>query len=246
MSCFEAVFPVCRSQTNLLGLCHAGVLLGYMQEAALLHAAEMGMSRDALLRELGAVWVVHRNSVWLDEPLYPCALRLRTWHMGTRGAVWHRGYAFYEGERLVGRACCAWVVLRLGETPKILRPDALPARAPQAGPVTVEPPAQPRLPADLAPAGERLIRCSDIDVNAHLNNARAADILLDALELNRRPPAFLSQLHIRYAAQVREGERLALSAGEDGEFLYCAADCGARRVLEAAAVLSPLPPGGPA
>ena len=67
-------------------------------------------------------------------------------------------------------------------------------------------------PDDLTFVDDRLMRYSDTDVNAHVNNTKYADFACDALDLAaRREGEFISELEITYHEECQPGERIRIS-----------------------------------
>ena len=99
-----------------------------------------------------------------------------------------------------------------------------------------------RVPAGLAPAGERPLHYSDCDINGHVNNVRYADFACDALHLEELGRgAFVSSMQLGYLRECRAGESLRLSAGASGGTWYVQGDGAEGQArFDAALVLSPL------
>ena len=157
-----------------------------MQDAATVHAEALHIGP----LDLRIVWVLSRMKARLTRPLLPYErLRCETWCPGIKGASWYRSFSFFVDNKPVGDAQSMWVTLD-PETHRIVRPSAFPeaeqylhtSRGELFAPL-------PKLSCD----NVRLhhvheVRYSDLDVNNHVNNVRAVELISDALD---RVPACL-------------------------------------------------------
>ena len=134
-----------------------------------------------------------------------------------------------------------WVTLE-PSTHRILRPTALPAAQGCLSCTSGELFAPlPRLSCD----NVRLhhvheVRYSDLDVNNHVNNVRAVELISDALDLHRQP-GFVSELQVNYTAETACGESLSLLTGTADSARYIRGEADGKTRFEALATLSPLP-----
>lgn len=220
------------------GVARPSFLFHMMQDAATVHADELHLGRD----ELRILWVLSRIKVTLQRPLTPYErVRCETWCPGIRGASWYRCFAFFAGEKPVGEARSMWVTLD-PETHRILRPSAFAAAEGYlhtARGELFEP--LPKLSCDTArPHHVHSVCYSDLDINNHVNNVKAVDLIADALDLQKQP-GFVSSLQVNYTAETAFGEQLALSCGTVEGARYVRAEAGGKTHFEALAALSPLP-----
>ena len=141
----------------------------------------------------------------------------------------------------VGDAQSMWVTLD-PETHRIVRPSAFPeaeqylhtSRGELFAPL-------PKLSCD----NVRLhhvheVRYSDLDVNNHVNNVRAVELISDALDLQKQP-GFVSELQVNYTAETACGEALSLLTGTVDGARYIRGEADGKARFEAVASLSPLP-----
>ena len=84
------------------------------------------------------------------------------------------------------------------------------------------------------------VRYSDLDVNNHVNNVRAVELISDALDLYKQP-GFVSELQVNYTAETACGESLSLLTGTADSARYIRGEADGRTRFEALATLSPLP-----
>ncbi len=105
---------------------------------------------------------------------------------------------------------------------------------------------RPILPETLELEEERILRYSDCDINGHVNNARYADFVSDALHLEELEKGrFVSSLQLGYLKECRPGETLGIYTGEEeGRFFVRGMGGEGESRFDAALTLSDLPEKG--
>lgn len=215
------------------------VALMFMQEAAGLHLEGDGLSYERMRRD-GIVFLMVREALRAARwPRYGERVTVRTWFEKTTGAKFLRGYRLFDengGELLAAQS--VWVIAEPA-THRILRPREFPFEMPQAGEGAPVAERRIRLPGELSFAGRREVRYSDIDCNAHMNNAVYADLLCDYFPGGLGERELLS-LQIDYEGEATLGETVEVAAAPDpeaaggGAFLFCGT-VGGRRCFTACA-----------
>lgn len=214
---FEKRYVVDSTDLDCFDHCRASAILGYLQDAAGLAATQFGASNFEMIQKHGHCWMVARTGFTLDRPLcWEDVLTVKTWHRGGDKPLMFRDFELSVDGAVVGQALSIWVLVDLA-TRSISRPCAFPEFAGTDGGELIRDAKLPKLklPADMAPAGDRKLRYSDTDPNGHVNNIRYADFLCDALDLHAAPPGtFVKALHIDYLQECRAGETLTLLTGQ--------------------------------
>ena len=198
-------------------------VLGLFQEAAISHAENLGVGRNALLLANQA-WVFSRMSVLIDRrSKYGENITVRSWPRGSEKLFAIRDYDIRdESDNAVVRARSCWLVIDV-EKRRPLRPDSVVAKMPRnEGIASIMPP--DALPASLddrqlpgmagAHYTERRALYTDIDYYGHVNNVSYIRWIEDAID-----PALLEQagrmrLDINYLNEVLPGELLVLWSAE--------------------------------
>ena len=232
-------YEVNYSHIDNRGIAKPSFLWNIMQDAATVHAEALHIGP----LDLRIVWVLSRMKARLTTcdccRMSGCGAKRGV--RGIKGASWYRSFSFFVDNKPVGDAQSMWVTLD-PETHRIVRPSAFPeaeqylhtSRGELFAPL-------PKLSCD----NVRLhhvheVRYSDLDVNNHVNNVRAVELISDALDLYKQP-GFVSELQVNYTAETAYGESLSLLTGTADSARYIRGEADGRTRFEALATLSPLP-----
>ena len=224
--------------------CRPSGLMGMLQEAATQAACALHVSRDEMLERYNSFWMLARLWYRLDVPLsWGDTVHIRTWHRGGRGASSYRDFDLFVNDAPVGEAVSLWVLAN-AQTHKLVRMAGIEEFQGTDGGALCKTRLlnKVRMPPDMTCAGTRSFRYSDLDVNGHVNNVRYADIVCDALHLERMgAERFVSSLQVGYQAECRVGETVDLTTGSDGGAQYVhGADGAGKTRFDAMLTLSDL------
>jgi acyl-ACP thioesterase len=196
-----------------------------MEEAAALHAAELGVSVEELERR-GLAWALAR--LWMEFEEWPFLgawndeesswVTVRTWPVAAERLKFRRDFLMTWRGLVLAKAVTEWVVInlksrraeRIPEFIAALRPEN-PEQALKVGP--------PRLPGqENAPElASFVVRKSDIDRNNHVNNACFAAWLAESTPEELSSRGRLKSLQILYRAEGRYGDTVVTRGGRDAE-----------------------------
>lgn len=210
----------------------------YMQQLAREDCDAMGYTYK-MMREVNMVFVITKLGLKMNKPVFAYdELTVRTYQNRVSGITWEREFEFYrDGEEII-HATTQWVVVKY-DTRQLVRPRDFPGEIVSAGLECNSIPL-PRAfdTADLAPAGERVVRLSDLDENDHLNNCVYSDISLDILPFDRKE-SYVSEMFIIFRQEARIGDVLLLSSAEkEGRYVVSAYNStGDKPCFEAECVL---------
>ena len=147
------------------------------------HANELGVGRDVLLGQ-NLVWMSARNTAQIHRPLHGGErISLHTWTGRNTHAACPRHFDFYDQSgRRIGGATSLWMLIR-PDTRRIVSPQktgilmdcVFPDR-----PISVWPQRLPLI-EDADYSVLYIPPYTDMDVNGHVNNARYAAWMLDAI-----------------------------------------------------------------
>jgi len=191
-----------------------GSVFSFFQEAAISHAADLGVGLDAMTRT-GQAWILSRISLFVERrPLYGETIEVSSWPRRWEKLFALRDYAIRDaqGHALV-RGRGAWLVLDI-EKRRPLRVQSIMDSLPPNDQVD----AFPAGPASLNPAEnpvkimDRAALYSDIDNYGHANNARYVQWIQDATDMDIITKADQFRLDINYLNEVMPGETVELWA----------------------------------
>ena len=196
-------------------------LCGYMEEAASLHAAELGFSMADLARR-NLAWALIRLGIEFEEWPFLGALQdeeagwitVRTWPVAAERLQYRRDFLVTWRGKVVARAATDWVVLNLESRRAERIPEFITALKPE-NPETALTSVRPRLPdPEKSPElASFVVRKSDLDRNNHVNNACFAAWLVESAPDDLR----LRSLHILYRAEGRYGDTVVARGEREAE-----------------------------
>ncbi|AOZ93566.1 acyl-[acyl-carrier-protein] thioesterase [Paenibacillus crassostreae] len=191
--------------------CRLSTLLSLMQRAADGNVEQMGGSRDEMLsRNMG--WMLTTIDLTCQIiPKFNDTIKISTWNKGTKGPLWLRDYKILdENNQEIAKACTLWALVDIVKR-KVLRPSAYPFDIhsnleDSAGSI----PDKMTIADDilLHDAYSITVRYSGIDSNGHLNNARYADICMDALTVEELDNMTIQGFKISYHHEAKMGEEI--------------------------------------
>lgn len=203
---------------DLGGLWRPSAILTAMQEVAGAHSHILGCGRETLV-EQGIVWVLTRCEVRMDREAHLGeTVSIETFPMPLRRWFFPRYFVFRDAAgAALGAASTLWVLFNLekrcmvapGEVAK-----AIPDNSDLTPPLGVPGPV-PHLTGE-AVRSVRAPVYSELDVNGHVNNARYADWLCDALGLETMREMRVKDMRLSYAAEIRPGQEMDLTLTRDG------------------------------
>jgi len=207
---FEYPFPIHYHELDYNGNVRPVTLLNYLQDAAGMHAKQLGVS-VVDLRERGLTWVLSRMHMIFER--YPRAddtVLVRTWPSTREGL-----FSCREFELLDAQGCCAarattsWAVLDVATRRPVLLDKQLPAypllprRAVEDNFASL-----PLMPPDAAIKELPFrVQRSDLDINHHVNNTIYAGWALEAVPAELARGA-LAELEISFRAEALYGESI--------------------------------------
>ena len=204
---------------DLGGLWKPSAILTAMQETAGMHSHILGCGRETLVQK-GVVWVLTRCEVQMEkEARMGSRLSIETFPMPLRRWFFPRYFVFRdETGAQVGAAGTLWVLFDLEKRCMVAPGDvagAIPDNSDLTPPLGVPGPV-PRLTTGGTLESARTPVYSELDVNGHVNNARYADWLCDALGLEVMREYRVKTMRLSYAAEIRPGQAMELRLTRDG------------------------------
>jgi acyl-ACP thioesterase len=204
---FEADFPVRYHELDSHGNVRTVMLLNFLQDAAGLHATQLGVSVVDLRRQ-GLTWVLSRLHLNVDR--YPRAgqtVVVKTWPSTRQGLFSCREFELFDDRgRGVAQATTSWAVLDLATRRPVVIGDCLPAyplleqRAIADDFATLEP-----LPSDISSELRFRVLRGDLDSNHHVNNTIFAGWAMESVP-HELAAGTLAELEISFRAEALYGD----------------------------------------
>jgi acyl-ACP thioesterase len=186
----------------------------FFQEAAISHAENLGVGREALART-GQGWVLSRISVLMERrPRFGEAITVRSWPRGWEKLFALRDYDIRDdSDTPIVRGRSSWIILDI-EKRRPLRPQGVMDTLPLNEGLDALPGGGGGLEVreNLVSAGERRAAYSDIDYNGHVNNTRYIQWIQDITEPAALEEARRIRLDINYLSEVKPGDLTGLWA----------------------------------
>ena len=217
------------------------------QEIANYHASSIGFGYSDLIKD-NIVWVLsrmkvvyHRSPKWEDE------VELTTWHKGREGVFSLRDFEVSgtDGGGPLIQATSSWLLIDVN-TRRMLRPDHILGEKSLTTALDRNAIAEACGKLTTPSEGMELVRThevlySDIDVNAHTNNAKYIEWAFDTIpsdELQKR--GGIDSYQINFNHETRLGDRVDLyrASTATGEF-FVEGRCGDKPVFQTAVRLKP-------
>ena len=197
------------------------------QEAAGLHAVHLGFGYDDLIVK-NTAWILSRVKIsFLDTPKWRDNITLTTWHKGLERLFYLRDFVITdsEGKERV-KATTSWLVLNL-ETRRLVRDPQLMEEGTVCTENAMETSADKVvMPKDVEPtlALQHTVAYSDVDMNAHTNNAMYMQWAMDAVDYETASQKPVKEVTINFNHETKAGDLVSIYKAsvekEDGLHVY--------------------------
>ena len=197
------------------------------QEAAGRHAVYLGFGYDDLIKT-NTAWILSRVHVeFIDTPKWREEITLNTWHKGLNRLFFLRDFVLTDNEgRERVKATTSWLVLNL-ETRRLVRDPKLMEDGTICAENALETPADKvQMPKDVEPelAMSHKVEYSDVDMNAHANNAMYMQWAMDAVGYEVTSQRNVQSLTINFNNEIKPQEQVdlyrAMIDAEDGLHVF--------------------------
>lgn len=213
--------------TDASGRMKPASFMNLAQEAAGLHAVHLGFGYDTLIvRNLA--WILSRVHVeFPDVPMWRDNLTLTTWHKGLERLFFIRDFVVTdsEGKERV-KATTSWLILNL-ETRRLVRdPQLMEDGTVCLDNATAGSAEKVQMPKDVVAEKvlEHIVAYSDIDTNAHANNAMYMQWAMDAVDYEMASTHPVKEFTINFNHETKAGDKVdiyrAVVEQEDAKHVY--------------------------
>lgn len=232
--CQDYHFSVVQSECDPWRRMSCGAILRRVQQASVAHCEELGLD-DPFYARTQTAYLLSRISLQVyTAPLVRQKLRMQTRAYAMHRATWQRVTSFYdEAGTLLCESDATWVLVNT-ETRHILR--QLPAA--YEG-IFSDPPGAEGHESKMPKIKEtRLLATlpatySMCDSNGHINNTHYADIVCDALPIEKLEKFPVCRMLLYYRSEIPLGEHFELCTATFPEGYYVSCEQQGRRNFEA-------------
>lgn len=187
--------------------------MNYAQEAAGNHAVYLGFGYDDLIAS-NTAWILSRVHVeFSDAPRWREDITLTTWHKGLNRLFFLRDFILTDNEgRERVKATTSWLVLNL-ETRRLVRDPKLMEEGTVCPENVIETPADKvQLPKDVETeyVMDHVVAYSDVDMNAHANNAMYMQWAMDAVDYSVASSMAVKEFTINFNHETKPGDVVSI------------------------------------
>ena len=209
-------------------------ILEAMQETAEDHCSALRLGRNELA-EKGLSWVLVRNEVRISRyPGFGETVSVTTFPKAVRHRFFPRYFIVRDGQgETIGMAASLWVLFDLHTRQAvdpagadIQLPDNSDLEAPMPFPGRIQECDGESRTIDYA------VQYTDLDMTAHVNNARYADWFCNALGADVMRKERISSMILNYNAEIREGQTVRLALTRQGGRAAMTGTAGDRNAFE--------------
>ena len=213
--------------------------MNFAQEAAGNHAVSLGVGYDDLIAS-NTAWILSRVHVeFVDTPKWKENMTLTTWHKGLNRLFFLRDFILTDKEgRTRVKATTSWLVLNL-ETRRLVRDPKLMEDGTVCTENVIETPADKvQMPKDIEAVHvmDHVVAYSDVDMNAHTNNAMYMQWAMDAVDYDIASTMPVREFTINFNHETKpgdvvsiykariiedEGRRVYVEGKVDGQSAFC-------------------------
>ena len=217
---YENEYPIRVIDTDLFRLCRPSSLMDFMQESAMEHTVDLGISSEDLIK-VRAIWMLVRMKYTIHRPIRGGeVLRIKTWGRRPTGVFVMRDYELYVGQERVGEAVSTWGLGDIENHSLLRAEDLLSPEGALEQDHPLEKLGKIRMPKDMEEVEERRIGYSETDLNGHANNTRYADYACDAIRFEALAGCYVKELQITYSAECLAGQTIRMLRQKQNHTYY--------------------------
>jgi acyl-ACP thioesterase len=215
---YRESFQVRSYETDTQGRLHVPILCQFFEEAAVAHAAILGVAVESLI-DNGVAWVLSRLHFEMERwPVADEEIVIETWPEAASRLFTERRFDVLDSEeRRIGSVSTLWLVLDLERRRPVRLPPLVTDRLHEH-----ELGSEPRRFSDLVapdPIENELgftVRRSDLDLADHVNNTSYVEWAIEAVPNEVWEVADLAELEIHFLSECHHGQTV-LSRSQDIE-----------------------------
>jgi len=212
----EFEFKVRSYECGASGEATLATICNYLQEAASLHAEQLGFSKTNFESEGENIsWVLTRMCVRMQRyPKWEEVVTVATWPCGGRKITANRDFELFVGGEAIGVATTEWMIIDLATRKLVSVPQRVYDLSDTDRPRSIPEHQFAKLRWDCRTVSDAVrfrARRSDIDLNGHVNNVHYIEWLMEAL-----PPdaGAVTDFEIAFKSETLAGDEVIAEAVE--------------------------------
>lgn len=183
------------------------------QDIAWMHADNLGIGFNKIAADHNVAWVLTRMKVDIVRlPVWNEEVVFETWPQLPKKYKFERDFLVKDMDgNVIMRAVSVWVIIDI-DTRELKKTEVIDTEYPE---MITERALEPSFDR-LKPFGEpeivykKMVGCSDIDVNEHLNNCRYIDFIMDCFSMEGLKKYFPKHIQINYISESLPGDTIVL------------------------------------
>ena len=211
-------YPVPPYDMDMYSALPPARLIKYCIDATRLAGEEDGFPASRLRSEIGGVWMIARLRVKQWRPIRGHeVLSIGVHDLGMERTSFIRDLDITREGEPVARSRLCYIVVSPEER-KILRPGVVLTLWKEDPPRPTEGLSKIRVPENMRELARTNVRFADCDLNGHFSSSNYADLICEAGGFWANGPALMRELRIDFNAELKPGEPITLSVGQDGAY----------------------------
>lgn len=198
-------------------------IFNYFQEIGDLHSQKTGGSTTLLQQEYGLTWVLTRIKVDIDRyPTWNEEIILETWFHKPKKYQIQRDFVIKDLDgNIIIKAISSWIIFDIEERKMksidsfetefldYLEDKAIDCNLKKIRPIE-----------EVDIVYKRLIGCSDIDANKHLNNSKYIDFIIDCFSMDELEKHYAKSIQVDYLNEALPGDTIVFYKNIDLHNVY--------------------------
>lgn len=185
----------------------------YFQEIANNHSFNLGIGISHISESFNVTWVLIKIRVdILRYPVWDEEIVVKTWPHIPKRYEFDRDFTISDmNGNIIAKCVSTWVLLDLTSRElrksEVITADYHGFHTERAIDCTL---GKIRLPEEFEMVYKRMIGCSDIDMNGHLNNSKYVDFIMDCFSMEQLKKNQASSLQVNYLNEALPGDTIIM------------------------------------
>lgn len=206
-------YDVMARDVNFLENMKISTIFAYFEDVAGNHASALDIGFETISKDLNLAWVLTRIKVdILKLPVWKEGITVETWPHKPQKVKFLRDYYIKDEEgNILIKASSIWALIDI-DTRELQKTDRLSFELPEWVEDKAVTDSHERFKPvhELKEAYKKVIGCTDIDMNGHLNNSRYIDYIMDCFNMNDLKSHKVSSIEVNYINEALPGDTIIL------------------------------------